>query len=86
MTPPLTKIGKHPPKKSKKTNAKFAFVADEAGVSFQCKLDKKKFAACKSPRKYKHLKPGKHVFKVRAVDATGNVEPQPAQYKFQILP
>jgi CSLREA domain-containing protein len=84
-TPPQSKIRKHPPKKSDKTTAKFAFVADEAGASFQCKLDKKKFKACKSPKKYKHLKPGKHVFQVRARDSSGNVEPQPAKYKFTVL-
>ncbi len=31
------------------------------------------------------LKPGKHVFKVRATDAAGNVDPTPAVKKFTVL-
>ncbi len=83
-TPPLTAILKHPKKKSAKATARFTFEADEAGASFQCKLDKKQFAACGSPKKYKHLKPGKHVFQVRATDPSGNAEATPAKYKFTV--
>ena len=41
--------------------------------------------SCKSPKKYKKLKPGKHVFKVRAIDKAGNVDPTPAKKKFKVL-
>ena len=44
-------------------------------------LDKRKFAACRSPKTYKHLKPGKHRFRVRAVDGAGT-DPTPATRKF----
>lgn len=83
--PPQTKILKGPPKKTKKTTVKFRFRSSEPGSTFQCKLDKGKFKKCRSPKKYRKLKPGKHVFKVRAVDAAGNVDPTPAKRKFTII-
>lgn len=84
-TAPQTKIVKGPKAKTDSTTARFKFNSDESGSSFQCKLDKKPFKACKSPKKYKKLKPGKHVFKVRAIDKAGNIDPTPAKRKFTIL-
>jgi len=31
-------------------------------ITFQCRLDKKKYKTCRSAKTYKHLKRGKHVF------------------------
>ncbi len=84
-TPPDTKIVKGPPKKTHKTTVKFKFTSTEGGSTFQCKLDRKPFKTCSSPKKYKKLKPGKHVFKVRAIDKAGNVDPTPAKRKFTVL-
>ena len=70
---PKVTIKKAPKARSKATTAKFKFVSNEAGSKFKCKLDKKAFAKCRSPKTYKKLKPGKHVFKVKATDAAGNV-------------
>ncbi|HVD40185.1 MAG TPA: CSLREA domain-containing protein [Solirubrobacterales bacterium] len=84
-TPPDTKILKGPPKKTHKRTVKFKFASTEAGSTFQCKLDRKPFKPCASPKKYKKLKPGKHVFKVRAIDKAGNVDPTPAKRSFKVL-
>lgn len=65
------------------TMAKFKFSASEQGAKFECKLDGKKFKPCKSPKTYKGLKPGKHVFKVRAVKGK-SVDPTPAKRKFRV--
>lgn len=83
--PPDTKIVKGPPKKTHKTTVKFKFTSTEAGSTFECKLDRKPFKKCSSPKTYKKLKAGKHVFKVRAIDRAGNVDPTPAKRKFQVL-
>jgi hypothetical protein len=83
-TKPKVTIKKSPKAKSTNTTAKFKFVSDEAGSTFKCKLDKKAFANCKSPKTYKKLKPGKHVFKVKATDAAGNVSAV-AKRKFTVL-
>jgi virginiamycin B lyase len=82
--PPQTKITKHPPKKTKKHKVKFKFKSSEPNSTFQCKLDKGKFKKCKSPKKYKRLKTGKHKFAVRAIDAAGHVDPTPARSKFKV--
>ena len=62
--------------------AKFWFSANEA-AGFLCRLDKAPFKPCSSPRSYKHLKAGKHTFKVKAVDAAGNVDQTPAIARFK---
>jgi CSLREA domain-containing protein len=72
-TKPKLTIKKAPKAKSTNTTAKFKFVSDESGSTFKCKLDKKAWANCKSPKTYKNLQPGKHVFKVKATDVAGNV-------------
>ncbi len=82
---PETTIGKGPKGKSHSTTAKFKFSSSVSGSSFQCKLDKSQFKTCKSPKKYKKLKPGKHVFKVRAVNSAGKADPTPAKRKFTVL-
>ncbi|HEX9967041.1 MAG TPA: hypothetical protein VGB06_03750, partial [Solirubrobacterales bacterium] len=69
----------------KGSTAKFRFSSSEAGSTFECKLDRKPFRKCRSPKRYKKLKPGKHVFKVRAKDAAGNVDATPAKRRFQIV-
>ena len=81
---PETTITKQPAKRSPKRKAKFKFEASEQGSSFECKLDRKKWKPCDSPRKYK-LGPGKHKFRVRATDAAGNTDESPAKAKFRIV-
>jgi CSLREA domain-containing protein len=80
--PPQTKIAKL--KKKAHGSAQLKFSSNEAGSTFQCKLDGKSFKACRSPKTYSNLKPGKHVFAVRAIDPAGNVDPSPAKKKFTI--
>lgn len=81
--PPQTTIDRAPKAKTNKPKAKFRFSADEAGSSFECKLDKKPYEACASPQKYT-VGVGKHKFLVRATDAVGNTDPSPAVAKFKV--
>ena len=83
-SPPQTRIVKGPKARSASHTARFRFTSDEAGSSFQCKLDRKPFAPCGSPKRYGGLKAGGHVFQVRAVDSAGNVDPSPARRKFTV--
>jgi hypothetical protein len=84
-TPPDTKIDKAPKKKITPSRVKFKFSSSEANSSFECRLDEGGFAACESPRRYKHLDAGKHKFRVRAIDAAGNMDPTPARYRFKVV-
>ncbi|HEX7279878.1 MAG TPA: NosD domain-containing protein [Solirubrobacterales bacterium] len=65
--------------------ARFAFTSSEPGSRFQCRLDSGKYRACKSPKRYRGLRPGKHVFRVRAVDGAGNVDRTPVRRRFEVL-
>lgn len=84
-TPPQTTIRKGPKKGAKAGKVKFKFTSSEPGSTFQCKLDKRPFKPCKSPKTYKGLKAGKHVFKVWAIDKAGNVDSTPAKRKFKLV-
>ncbi|HET7574872.1 MAG TPA: right-handed parallel beta-helix repeat-containing protein [Solirubrobacterales bacterium] len=84
-TPPNTRIGKRPAARTHARRATFRFSASEPGSRFQCSLDRKPFRACRSPRTFKRLRPGKHSFRVRAVDAAGNRDPTPAAFRFRVV-
>jgi hypothetical protein len=83
--PPDTKIKKGPKEKTQSTTATFKFTATVPGSSFECKLDKTKFKKCKSPKTYKHLNLGKHLFRVRAVGPTGLKDGSAAKLSFKII-
>ena len=79
-------------KRSETGKAKFRFESDEAGSSFECKVKGKdlkrrlkQFRDCDSPHKYKGLDEGRYKFKVRAIDAAGNVDATPAKDRFRVV-
>jgi hypothetical protein len=84
-TPPNTRILRGPARLGYKRLAKFRFAATEPQSSFQCKLDKKKWKACGNPFK-RSVRPGRHLFKVRAIDRFGNVDPTPARFGWRVKP
>jgi len=65
-------------------SATFLFSSSVEGSTFQCKLDKADFKPCSSPRSYKHLKPGHHTFRVRAVGPSGLIDESAAIGRFAI--
>jgi subtilisin family serine protease len=81
---PETTISKGPKKKTKKRKATFAFGSDEPGSTFECRVDKKPFVDCTSPRRLKKVKPGRHTFQVRAIDAAGNVDATVDQHRWRV--
>jgi hypothetical protein len=84
-SPPDSTITGGPKKKTKKKTAEFAFNGTDARVvaGFQCSVDGAPFVPCSSPFTTK-VKKGKHNFRVRAVDAAGNVDPTPASYDWKV--
>jgi hypothetical protein len=83
-TAPETTIDKGPKKKTAKRTAKFKFSSNEVGSTFECKVDKRKWRECTSPKIYRRLKRGRHVFRVRATDPAANVDSTPAKHKWKI--
>ncbi len=65
------------------------FEALGQATGFQCELKRKhahkkaKFKDCVSPKTYKHLKPGKYTFAVRAI-GPGGTDASPAKKRFEI--
>lgn len=70
-------------KRKGKRTVTFRFTASERG-SFKCSIDGQAFVKCRSPRTYKGLNPGRHVFRVRATDRAGNIDKTPVRRVFRI--
>jgi hypothetical protein len=66
---------RHAPNRAGGPRYTFRFSATVAGVSFYCSLDNGPFKPCGSPRVYRNLKPGRHVFRLRSVDPAGLESP-----------
>jgi glucose/arabinose dehydrogenase len=82
---PQTKLRRHPAANTVKTKAVFSFSSTVSGTRFACKLDGKPKLACRSPKTYKGLKPGRHTFKVWAT-AGVLTDQSPARFSWKILP
>lgn len=81
---PDTRVTKGPPRVTFKRLAKFWFTSTEAQSTFQCKVDNQPWRGCRSPAKRKVSGGAKHVFKVRAIDRFGNVDPTPARFGWRV--
>lgn len=82
--PPRTSIESGPGGKLAKGIAKFKFSSSEPGSKFKCSLDRKKRRKCASPKTYMKLKPGRHFFKVFAIDGFGAADKTPAKVRFKL--
>lgn len=75
VQPPVATITTDPPERTARRKMKFKFASDRPASTFECKLDKAPWRHCASPKTVRGLASGKHVFKVRATDTTGNRGP-----------
>jgi Tol biopolymer transport system component len=82
---PNGRIRKHPRKRSSKRRARFTFTSNQHGSHFECKLDRRRFRPCKSPF-VRRLTPGRHTFRLRAINGAGVPDPTPAVFRWRILP
>ena len=81
---PETLIETAPPPLDNSPDVTFAFVADEAGSTFECRVDGDAFAPCASPHTVLDLPDGERTFAVRAIDPAGNVDVTPATYDWTL--
>jgi Ca2+-binding RTX toxin-like protein len=70
--------------KVKGDDVKVTFRSDEAGSTFRCRLDRKRFRPCSSPKRYRKLGEGRHRVFVLATDAAGNEDDKAARARFEI--
>jgi Ca2+-binding RTX toxin-like protein len=86
-TPPRTKILARPrailTTGKMRARAVFRFGANERRSTFRCKLDRKPYRTCASPRIYK-LAPGRHTVRIFAVDRAGNADRTPALLSLRV--
>jgi hypothetical protein len=52
-------------------------------VTFKCSLDRRRFSRCSSPRIYRHLSVGRHRFRLKGRDRSGNVS-RVASYRWTV--
>jgi hypothetical protein len=83
--PPNTRIRSGPSGTVSSRKATFRFRSSEAVSTFRCKLDGHRWCSCTSPKTYTSLGRGPHVFRVKARDRAGNVDPTPAVRRWTIL-
>jgi DNA-directed RNA polymerase specialized sigma24 family protein len=81
---PNTSITDHPGTNSNNSSPTFRFRSSESGSTFECRLDSGTWKACSSPKSYHGLANGQHIFRVRARDASGNVDQSPATWTWTI--
>ena len=86
---PDTTIVTQPPNVSGSSSTAFTFTGTDpapssGGLRYECSLDAAAFSTCASPQQYSNLSDGSHTFRVRAIDAAGNVDPTPATQTWTI--
>ena len=81
---PQTTIVSGPKGKTRDRTPTFRFSSSLAGGSFRCKLDRRPFARCSSPKTYGRLGFGPHTFQVKAVKG-GRADLSPARRSFKVV-
>jgi uncharacterized delta-60 repeat protein len=82
--PPHTTITSGPTGAISTQTPVFGFSSSEDGSTFECRVGGGPFTTCTSPYTATALGEGSHVFEVRAIDASGNVDSTPAARSFTV--
>jgi hypothetical protein len=85
LTRPNTTITARPPANTRSRMATFRFTSNEAGSKFQCRHMSGPWVFCSSPKTYRGLGVGLHTFRVRAIDAAGNMDLTAAVDTWRVL-
>jgi len=84
---PNTFIRRHPPRLLRTRRwvawTVFRFGSNEAGVTFLCKFDRRRFRRCLR-RTVRRFGRGRHVVRVKARDGDGDVDRTPAVFRFRV--
>ena len=85
VVPPDTRITRGPPGRTTRRKVAFRFIASESGSTFRCKLDNRAWRLCSSPKTYRKLAVGRHVFRGRPTSRSGQTDPAPARLRFRVV-
>jgi hypothetical protein len=85
---PVTRITFGPAAKTRSRRPIFRFTdaTGQPGTRFQCRVDRRPWTPCGSPLKLKRVPPGRHVFRVKGVNAVGLPGAQAASRAFKVVP
>jgi hypothetical protein len=83
--PPQTRILRGPGHSIHDRTPTFRFTSSAAASIYLCKLDGHAFKRCRSPFTAPRLRPGRHVFEVKARRPGGAGDPSPASYGFTLV-
>lgn len=84
---PLTRITFGPAAKTRKRRPVFRFAdtTGQPGTKFRCRVDRGRWKGCGSPTKLKRLSLGRHVFRVKGVNAAGVWSERAASRGFKVV-
>ncbi|MFN8161226.1 MAG: hypothetical protein U0R52_09335 [Solirubrobacterales bacterium] len=84
---PKTLITLGPGVKTRMRTVVFRFrdASGDPGTAFLCKLDRRRWAGCSTPRKFGRLRRGRHTVRIKAIDAAGNREARGAKRRFKVI-
>jgi len=82
---PNTVIRRRPGRVTRDRTPTFRFTSTRHRSRFLCKVDRRRFRRCRSPLTLK-LRPGRHVFRVKARAPDGATDRTPAVWRFRVLP
>jgi hypothetical protein len=73
--------------KTRKRRPVFRFrdATEQPGTEFFCKVDRRRWKRCSSPKKLRRLSPGKHVFKLKSRNAVGTWSERNAKQVFKVV-
>jgi hypothetical protein len=83
--PPTSRAASAPPAQTGARTATVNVVASDAGSTFQCKLDRARWAPCTMPLKLTKVRLGRHTLLTRATDPAGNVQRRPLATSWRVV-
>jgi subtilisin-like proprotein convertase family protein len=83
-TAPDTSIAAKPSNPSTSTTAQFTFASDDAGATFECRLDGAGYGSCPANMAFGGLALGSHTVSARAIDGSDNEDATPASYTWEV--
>jgi hypothetical protein len=85
LEPPGTAIAGGPGPRTNDRTASFTLSSTSADVaSYECAIDDPMYSPCNSPVDLMNLAEGLHVFRARAIDRASNVDPTPAEARWEV--
>ncbi len=80
-----TRLRGHPGRRTGDRTPTFRFSASRRGATFLCRVDRQRFRRCPSPFTTGRLRPGAHIFRVKARLPGGAVDRSPATWRFRVV-